>query len=232
MKELIKITTNEQGVQCVSARELHERLKIKRDFTDWIKKQLTNVDAIEDIDFKIIWYKNNLFNEIVKYNKNIKSMNRQGFYCDYTITIDIAKEICLNALSSNRLSKESKYYAMNVLNYLVAISNKGIKTQIKTRKELEFLDKLKTSLIPFNIKGINQYTVLNYRIDYYIPSLNIAIEYDENDHKNYSYKSQEVRQKEIEKELGCRFIRVSDKNSDEYNIGLVIKEMFNIKEGN
>ena len=32
----------------------------------------------------------------------------------------------------------------------------------------------------------------------------------------------------IEKELGCRFIRVSDKNSDEYNIGYVIKNIFNL----
>ena len=67
-----------------------------------------------------------------------------------------------------------------------------------------------------------------FLIDYYISNLNIAIEYDENGHKNYSHEAQEGRQKKIEKELGCRFIRVSDKNSDEYNIGLVIKEIFNI----
>lgn len=41
-------------------------------------------------------------------------------------------------------------------------------------------------------------------------------------------KNQELRQKNIEKELGCRFIRVSDKNSDEYNIGYVIKNIFNL----
>jgi very-short-patch-repair endonuclease len=69
---------------------------------------------------------------------------------------------------------------------------------------------------------------LSYRIDYYIKDLNIAIEYDENEHKNYTYEQQELRQAEIEKELGCRFIRVSDKNSDEYNIGLIIKELFQI----
>ena len=42
MKELIKIATNEKGVQCVSARELHEGLKVQQDFSDWIKKQLDN----------------------------------------------------------------------------------------------------------------------------------------------------------------------------------------------
>ena len=99
---------------------------------------------------------------------------------------------------------------------------------VSTRKEIEFLDQLEESLKPFNIKGIRQYHILSYRIDYYIPSLNIAIEYDENDHKNYTYEQHEGRQKEIEKELNCKFIRVSNKNTNSYNIGLVIKDIFNL----
>ena len=67
--------------------------------------------------------------------------------------------------------------------------------------------------------------MFNYRIDYYIPNLNIAIEYDENDHKNYTYEQQEGRQKKIEKELGCRFIRISDKNTDEFNIDFIISNL-------
>ena len=75
------------------------------------------------------------------------------------------------------------------------------------------------------IAGIPQYPILNYRIDYYIPNLKIAIEYDENNHKNYSYEAQEGRQKEIEKELGCRFIRVSDKQSYFENVKTVINKI-------
>ena len=56
--------------------------------------------------------------------------------------------------------------------------------------------------------------------------MNIAIEYDENGHASYKYEEYEDRQKEIEKELGCKFIRVTDKESDECNIGLVIKEFY------
>ena len=96
------------------------------------------------------------------------------------------------------------------------------------RPEITFIDDLEEALKPFNIKGIRQYSILSYRIDYYIPSLKIAIEYDENDHKNYSYEAHEGRQQEIEKELGCRFIRVSDKNTDSYNVGLVIKNIFSL----
>ena len=101
---------------------------------------------------------------------------------------------------------------------------------INSRKEIDFLDMLEKTLEPFNLVGKSQYKVLNYKIDYYIPELNIAIEYDENNHSNYSYESHELRQKLIEEKLGCRFVRISDNKSKEYNVGLVIKEIFNIKE--
>lgn len=98
------------------------------------------------------------------------------------------------------------------------------------RKEIEFLDNLEDALESFNIKGLRQYQVMDnkYRIDYYIPSLNIAIEYDEDGHRGYSYEKHEGRQKEIEDLLKCRFIRVSDDNTNSYNIGFVIKNIFNL----
>lgn len=38
--ELIKVTTNEQKEQIVSARELHGFLEVGRDFTTWIKGRI------------------------------------------------------------------------------------------------------------------------------------------------------------------------------------------------
>lgn len=98
------------------------------------------------------------------------------------------------------------------------------------RREIRFREKIEQALKPFGIIIHKQYPCLQYNIDLYIESLKIAIEYDENEHKFYSYENQELRQKNIEKELSCRFIRVSDKNSDEYNIGYVIKNIFNLEE--
>lgn len=73
-------------------------------------------------------------------------------------------------------------------------------------------------------RGMKQYDVLNYKIDYYIPVLKLAIEYDENDHKDYTYNKQELRQKDIENKLGCSFIRLSDKNTDIYNLGKIARK--------
>ena len=46
----------------------------------------------------------------------------------------------------------------------------------------------------------------------------------------YDDLSEQCKQKikKLEKELDCKFIRATDKESDEYNIGLVFKELFNI----
>lgn len=105
------------------------------------------------------------------------------------------------------------------------INNKFNLNSRSASLEYAFLDVLEDALKPFKIYGERQYKVLNYRIDFYIPSLKIAIEYDENNHSNYSYEDQELRQSMIQKELGCKFIRVSDKNSHFYNVGLILKEL-------
>ena len=124
---------------------------------------------------------------------------------------------------------KSEQYLYNFIQWLLSENLITSKLSIHVRKEIEFLDELEDALSPFNIKGIRQYSVIDnkYRIDYYIPSVNIAIEYDENNHRYYSYENHEGRQKEIENQLKCRFIRISDDNTNSYNIGFVIKNIFN-----
>ena len=138
--------------------------------------------------------------------QNTPVINERGVYC---------------LLQRSRLSNIQKQELLSSLN----LKEKFVLT---SRKEIEFIDQLEETLKPFNLIGIRQYKINSYRIDYYIPSLNLAIEYDENDHQGYSYEAHEGRQKEIEDTLKCRFIRVTDDNTNNFNIGLVLKEMFNI----
>ena len=55
MQELIKVT-EKNGQQLVSARELHEFLESKQDFTNWIKNRIEKYDFQENEDFTIILY--------------------------------------------------------------------------------------------------------------------------------------------------------------------------------
>ena len=100
---------------------------------------------------------------------------------------------------------------------------------LEDTKERGFIELLIDVLEPFGFTISRQYPVLRYRIDAYIHDLNIAIEYDENGHAGYSHESHELRQEKIEEYLGCEFIRVSDKNDHAYNVGLVLKKMWEIR---
>jgi len=64
-----------------------------------------------------------------------------------------------------------------------------------------------------------EFKIHGYFLDYYVPELNLVIEYDEKAHfdKNGKLKSRDVRrQHEIENILHCKFIRVQDSKINSY----------------
>lgn len=118
--ELVKIIANEQGQQTVAGRELHRALKVKQEFTHWIKKQLGMVGVIEGEDYNVIWYKDDdAFQDVVEFNGNVKSMNRQGFLQDYILTLDIAKEICMVVGAASRTNEETRQLSKQVRKYFI-----------------------------------------------------------------------------------------------------------------
>ena len=53
-----------------------------------------------------------------------------------------------------------------------------------------------------------QYCILTYRIDLYFHEYRLAIETDEKEHRDGSIDYEIKRQKAIEKELNCKFVRI------------------------
>ena len=160
--------------------------------------------------------------------QNVKIINESGLWClienNRLISCD-TKQSFIKWLSSEGLIHKSKV--------------------IKSRKEIEFkyhLEKLfktakrvvesyinkENSKIVFEI--IPQYPVLNYKIDFYLPFFNLAIEYDEHTHKsNTDYDNK--RQREIEEYFESKgsyieFIRVEEGN-EEKEIGELIGHLIN-----
>ena len=175
-----------------------------------------------------------LHKELLAKIRRISKGNDNDFNLTHYIDKKQEKRPCfsLNANGLQKLLGISKFNAdiKGITKALKTLTGDKYTVYSLNREETEFEYCLKEALKPFNLEIKTQLSVCDnkYRIDFYIPSLNIAIEYDENGHKNYSYEKHEGRQKEIENELGCRFIRVSDGNSHSFNVGQVIKEMFNI----
>ena len=56
-----------------------------------------------------------------------------------------------------------------------------------------------------------QYSVLGYRVDAHLPKHKLGIEIDEQEHNDRSFDYEIERQKSIEKELGCKFIRINSR---------------------
>lgn len=93
------------------------------------------------------------------------------------------------------------------------------------RCEIRFLKRLRGVLQPLLLELVEQkYVCDKYHIDAVIESLNLAIEYDERNHR-YQVDEDNERQKEIEDKCGFTFIRLDGDNEDDYNIGLVLKEV-------
>jgi len=87
MSNLIKIQTNDNMEQVVSARELHEKLGMQKDFTDWFKYQAAKIGLIEGEDFTTIL------------GETSERGGRPSV--DYLIPIDIAKHICMMSGGEN-----------------------------------------------------------------------------------------------------------------------------------
>ncbi len=98
------------------------------------------------------------------------------------------------------------------------------KTEIFTsRQEIEFGKELKNFIKTiYNLEVQTQYFVKNYKLDFYIPELNLAIEFDEKHHK-YQKEEDKKRENEIKNILNCKFVRVSEEQSIGEQLGLVMK---------
>ena len=93
---LIKVYENERKEQIVDARELHEKLESKRDFSNWITDRLTKYDFVENIDFTTIL---------------LKSTGGRP-RTEYALTLDTAKEIAM--VENNEQGRKIRRYFIEV----------------------------------------------------------------------------------------------------------------------
>lgn len=135
----------------------------------------------------------------------------------YEITCEGIKHLMSITHNSKRIILQKIYNEMGgEFNNIVCID----------RFETSFFNKLREMLEEFNIELEQQYEVLNYKLDGYLPQYNIAIEYDDSYHYTGKQREKDLkRQQEIEKELNCEFIRLNYKDTDIHNIALIMKKI-------
>ena len=98
--ELIKITINESGVNCVSARELHEGLGVEQRFNDWINRRIKKYGFEENTDYTCLTQK--------RVTQRTNGQKGTATEKDYIITVDMAKELCM--VENNDLGRKFRKY--------------------------------------------------------------------------------------------------------------------------
>ena len=96
MLENVEIFYNEElGTDCVDARTLHEELKVKTSFNDWIDRRISQYKFLESIDFTSFT------------QKRVKPTGGRP-PVEYTITLDMAKE--LSMIENNEEGRKARRY--------------------------------------------------------------------------------------------------------------------------
>lgn len=101
MNQLIKISSNENDEQVVSARELHKGLGLKKQFSDWWKQNSKLLIEHEDFEGVLV---------SVPYNPKYPDKTQQ--LQDYALTIDTAKHLAMQ--SQTEKGREYRTYFIQV----------------------------------------------------------------------------------------------------------------------
>lgn len=102
----------EENENWISARLLHSQLKVSRDFSNWMKKQIDDMELLENIDYKL--------ETPLKANQNNHGGDRRSI--DYMIQVSTAKEIAMVAgAKGGNTSKELKEMSKLVRKYFITI---------------------------------------------------------------------------------------------------------------
>ena len=141
MEELIKITTNDEGKQLVSAKELYDGLGLNR--TEWSRWYKRNIEE------------NDFFLENTDWTRFVITPNRGGKPInDFAISIEFAKHIAMMA----RTEKSHQYR-----NYFIECEKKSKNPSPQLSKELQAIFVLdeRTQRIEKEIEDIKENSMIN-----------------------------------------------------------------------
>ncbi len=131
IKDLIPINhqkINQDKVQTVNARDVHEFLEVKDRFADWIKQKIKKYDFVEGQDY-------------VCFGENRSKIGSGGHNIkEYYISLDMAKE--LSMVQNNSKGKEARQYFIQCENTLKKLLSRQSKIDWKTARDRSILPQI------------------------------------------------------------------------------------------
>lgn len=104
-----------QSIQLINARELHEALKVSTRFQDWIKRRIADYGFTENEDYTC--FSNLRSTENTGLNRFWGGQNK----IEYHITLDMAKELCM--LERSELGQQARRYFIRMEKEAIAARN-------------------------------------------------------------------------------------------------------------
>ena len=92
--ELVKVEERD-GKQAVNARELHQKLGSKQDFSTWVKSRIEKYGFVENQDFEV-------------FHKIMENSNGGRSRIEYALSLDMAKELCM--VENNEAGRRIRKY--------------------------------------------------------------------------------------------------------------------------
>ena len=148
-KMLVKIA-DRKGNSLVDARELHKVLQIKQDFSDWIKKQLITVDAVEDKDYSLL---------------KGSAYNGGGTKIDYILTIKIAGEIAMVAGLAPNVNPETRRISKIVRQYFTDVNELFLQMMLRSNDKAfqkQCLAELRKLIPNYEQKKLESETIVDF----------------------------------------------------------------------
>jgi len=171
----------------IDARILHKEIGKKSRFTDWIDRKISYLGLVDGVDF---------------FTSKISPISKKGGRPLMCISLTKKAASLISLIEGNEKS-------INIYKCLEGINDDSILVVKPTRKEILFGWSV-YGVFGGLTKVIEQYNINGFKIDFFMPEFNLAIEYDELDSHKYKSKNDEERQLEIEELLSCSFIRIKE----------------------
>jgi phage anti-repressor protein/very-short-patch-repair endonuclease len=228
MIELIKISQAKIGDEeqhVVSARDLHKKLGVKKDFSDWIKIQIQRGFFEENIDFVVVPLKG-VSEKVTLYSNGLyRNEKGQVIPVDYILTLVTATNI-VRVITHNPNTGA-------IYEFLKKQQGTEIFLVARQRKELEFFTQLKETLEAMHICVETQSSILTYKVDGFIREVNLVIEFDEAYHNTLTQQIKDKdRMDEVIDYTQGNFLRLHGKYSNNVNIGKVMQKICSIRLSN
>ncbi|MEQ1969459.1 antA/AntB antirepressor family protein [Xenorhabdus nematophila] len=115
-----------QGINCVSAKALHETLGIETRLTDWIKRRINEYGFTQGIDYQVA--------ETLSDSNLSRSKSRQQMKHDYLITFNMAKELgMVERTERGRLIRQYFIKCEEALHQVAPIVTQQLRNELKSR---------------------------------------------------------------------------------------------------